>query len=464
MPNKPTYEELEHRVRILEKSYFEIKRVKEALRNSESLFRNLFEYHATVQLVIDPDSGNILNANNAAATFYGWTREQLQQMRIQDFNTLSLEEIKQEMEKARANQRIHFEFHHRLADGSIRDVEVVSSKIEAKGKDLLHSVIHDITARKQAEKALRESEESFSQLFESAPVPMAYITDVDGYKGTTWNEAWYQTFGYAREQAEGRSGNDIGLWVNPSDRSRFIEIAIQQNYVADFETLLRRRDGSIRDCSLFASSIDKTGHRFLMAVYLDITDRKRLDLELRQSQQHYVMAERLAKIGHWVRNFDSDTAFWSAGIYHIFGIEPTTPAPDQDTFLSMVHPDDHQFIRKGIQRVWDFRKPNRVQYRIIRQDGSLRVVDSLIEPLIAPDGQAAHNLQGTLQDVTEWSAAQDQLRKKEHELREQLVDIERKRTALNVLLEHRENEKHGVCRPFAVQCQAVDLPLSGRIG
>ena len=99
-------------------------------------------------------------------------------MRIQDFNTLSPEEIKQEMEKARTDQRIHFEFRHRLADGSNRDVEVVSSKIEAKGKDLLHSVIHDITARKQAEKALRESEESFSQLFESAPVPMAYVTDV----------------------------------------------------------------------------------------------------------------------------------------------------------------------------------------------------------------------------------------------------------------------------------------------
>ncbi|MGA9538058.1 MAG: PAS domain S-box protein [Desulfobacterales bacterium] len=297
MPNKPTYEELEQRVRILEKSYFEIKRAQEALRNSESLFRNLFEYHATVQLVIDPDSGNILNANNAAATFYGWTREQLQQMRIQDFNTLSPEEIKQEMEKARTNQQIHFEFHHRLADGSIRDVEVVSNKIEAKGKDLLHSVIHDITARKQAEKALRESEESFSQLFESAPVPMAYATDVEGYKGTTWNEAWYKTFGYAREQAEGRSGNHIGLWVNPSDRSRFIEMAKRQNYVADFETLLRRSDGSIRNCSLFASFIDKTGYRLLMAVYLDITDRKRAEEALRFNQ---FAIDHMAEAAFWM--------------------------------------------------------------------------------------------------------------------------------------------------------------------
>ncbi len=80
-----------------------IKRAQEALRDSESLFRNLFEYHATVQLGldIDPVSGNIIYANNSAATFYGWSREQLQQMRIQDIRTLSPEEIKQEMEKCR---------------------------------------------------------------------------------------------------------------------------------------------------------------------------------------------------------------------------------------------------------------------------------------------------------------------------------------------------------------------------
>jgi PAS domain S-box-containing protein len=183
-------------------------------------------------------------------------------------------------------------------------VEVRSSKIEAKGKDLLHSVIHDITARKQAEKALRVSEESFSQLFESAPVPLAYVTDVEGYKGTTWNEAWYKTFGYAREQAEGRSGNDIGLWVNPSDRSRFIEMAKRQNYVADFEALLRRSDGSIRNCSLFASFIDKTGYRLLMAVYLDITDRKRAEEALRFNQ---FAIDHMADAAFWMT---SDARFF----------------------------------------------------------------------------------------------------------------------------------------------------------
>ena len=304
MPNQPTYEALEQRVRELEKSNLALKRAEEPLRQSEALFRSLFQRHAAVQLLIDTHNGNIIDANDAAVEFYGWTREQLRQMRIQEINILTPEEVKMEMEKARTNQRTYFEFHHRLADGSIQDVEVFSSKIQVKGKNLLHSIVHDITVRKQAEKALRESEASFSQLFELAPVPMAYVTDTEGYRGTTWNEAWYRAFGYAREQAEGRSGNDIGLWVNPSDRSRFIEMAKRQNFVADFETLLRRRDGAVRICSLFARFIDKIDHRLLMAVYLDITDRKRAEEALRFTQ---FAIDHMADAAFWMT---SDARFF----------------------------------------------------------------------------------------------------------------------------------------------------------
>ena len=330
MPDKPTYEELEKRIRELEKSNLQLKQAEEELRESEALFRSLFERHAAVQLVIDPENGKIIDANNSAVTFYGWTREQLQQMRIQDINTLSPEEIKREMDKARTNQRIYFEFLHRLADGAIRDVEVFSSKIESKGKDLLHSVIHDITSRRLAEKALKESEQSFSQLFESAPVPMAYASDVEGYRGTTWNQAWYRTFGYAREEADGRSGNDIGLWVDPTDRGRFIEKAKRQNYVADFETSLRHCDGSILTCSLYARFIDKIDHRLLMAVYLDITERKRVDRERQELQAQLSQAQKMESVGRLAGGVAHDFNNMLGAILGytelgLLGVSPTDP-------------------------------------------------------------------------------------------------------------------------------------------
>ena len=186
----------------MEKSNFELKQADETLRESEALFRNLFEHHAAVQLIIDPSSGNIIDANDAAVEFYGWKRKQLQQMKIQDINTLPSEEIKQELEKAKTNERFYFEFRHRRADGSIRDVEVFSSNIEAKGKDRLHSLVHDITTRKQAEQALRESEDLLSSIYRAAPTGIGVVSN---RTLLTVNDRICEMTGYNQESLIGKS-------------------------------------------------------------------------------------------------------------------------------------------------------------------------------------------------------------------------------------------------------------------
>jgi two-component system cell cycle sensor histidine kinase/response regulator CckA len=207
MPDKPTYAALEQRVRILERSNLELKQAEETLRESEELFRSLFEHHGAVQLIIDPGSGTIIDANHAAAEFYGWARHKLQQMRVQDINILSPEEIKQEMEKARTSKRVHFEFRHRLADGSIRDVEVFSSKIESKGIDFLHSVIHDITARKKAEQALRESEEIFKSFMENSPIYL-FFKDND-IKAVRLSKNYEQMLGRPLNEILGKTMDEL---------------------------------------------------------------------------------------------------------------------------------------------------------------------------------------------------------------------------------------------------------------
>jgi len=125
------------------------------LRESEERFRNMFEKVRVVALVIDPVDGSIVNTNTAATEFYGWSLDELKTMNISDINTLSPEDVKMEMEKALSDQRGFFQFSHRMADGSIRAVEVYSSPVQTGGRELLYSIIHDVTERKMSEQKIR---------------------------------------------------------------------------------------------------------------------------------------------------------------------------------------------------------------------------------------------------------------------------------------------------------------------
>ncbi|MEW6497250.1 MAG: PAS domain S-box protein, partial [Cyanobacteriota bacterium] len=100
------------------------------LRASEERFRAMFEKSHAIKLIIDPESGAIVDANPAALSFYGYSRSELLTKTIVDINTLSPEQIKIEMRRVQSEERHYFLFQHRLASGEVRDVEVYSSPIE----------------------------------------------------------------------------------------------------------------------------------------------------------------------------------------------------------------------------------------------------------------------------------------------------------------------------------------------
>lgn len=128
-----------------------------ALQDSEQRFRELFESNKCVELLIDESNGNIIDANHAAEAYYGYGHQQLLSMSIFDINTLSPDEIRAEMDKANDEQRNHFEFKHRLANGDIRDVEVHSGPIQWHSRNCLYSIIHDTTSRKRSERLNRQT-------------------------------------------------------------------------------------------------------------------------------------------------------------------------------------------------------------------------------------------------------------------------------------------------------------------
>ncbi|MBN2835485.1 MAG: PAS domain S-box protein [Candidatus Delongbacteria bacterium] len=115
--------------------------------NVDSSYKSIFMYHPAIKLLINPANGKIVSANIAALKFYGYSEDNLLNMNIDDINTLPKEEVEKEMLNAVLEKRSYFNFTHRIADGSLRYVQVYTGPVYFMGMKVLYSVIYDDTER-----------------------------------------------------------------------------------------------------------------------------------------------------------------------------------------------------------------------------------------------------------------------------------------------------------------------------
>jgi PAS domain S-box-containing protein len=127
-------------------------------------FKEVFETHGTIMLLIEPDSGRIVDANPAAASFYGYERDVLRTMSIQQINTLSREQVAAERAQAEREGRNYFVFRHALADGQLRTVEVQSQPVTDNGRRLLLSLIHDVTPGRRFDQGMLHYQQRLEEL------------------------------------------------------------------------------------------------------------------------------------------------------------------------------------------------------------------------------------------------------------------------------------------------------------
>jgi PAS domain S-box-containing protein len=117
----------------------------------EQTFHSMFDKDPEIMLLIEPETGIIVDANQTAVNFYGYQKSDLCNMAIHEINTLSPQQVAVERQKALHEERNYFVFPHRLASGEERIVEVYSSPIVLRKKHLLFSTVHDITDHKPLE-------------------------------------------------------------------------------------------------------------------------------------------------------------------------------------------------------------------------------------------------------------------------------------------------------------------------
>ncbi|MDO9109660.1 MAG: sigma 54-interacting transcriptional regulator, partial [Desulfatirhabdiaceae bacterium] len=182
------------------------------LRESEDRFRKLFKGHSAPKLVIDSETGAIIDANEASAQFYGWPVEELKQMRIQQISLLSPEDVKAGLKKIVSQGAARLEFRHRRADGSIRDVEVFCNKIEIAGKTPLYAIIHDSTERKKLEVALLKAHDKLEQQVAERTAELAETNEELSQEIKERKQAEKMARKSAERYAVAIAGSSDGIW------------------------------------------------------------------------------------------------------------------------------------------------------------------------------------------------------------------------------------------------------------
>lgn len=388
----------------------ERKWAEDELKQSRESYVRLFEDHAAVKLIIDPFDGTILDANKAAARYYGWAREDMRKMRISDINTLMSEEIKTAMDKTFHGKNDQFEFCHRLADGSIRDVEVYSSPIQMHGKTVLHSIVFDITDRKRFEKELRKNELMFRRLFANSPVGVALFKDrmfIDV------NPAFCDIFGYKAEELVGQSV--LMCYQNKEEFKKvgkYLYQDLTSHGVGITDSRLKRKKGEIFDALIYLSLIDPSdvsqGHQVII---LDISERKRAEDQLLAEERRFrALAEQSSDI-ILLLDKNGTILYENPAIKNIMGYDPEDRI-NRNVFET-VHPDDLNIAIEAFHTLMnDKNSPTqRLSVRVSHPDGNYRTLELAGTSLVNND--TVEGVIVNLRDATDRKKAEEELRQNE---------------------------------------------------
>ncbi len=254
---------------------------------SEALYRQMFTNHSAVMLLIDSKSGSIVEANQAAASFYGYPVDVLQQMNIADISMISPQDIANLRREIQAGNLNYFNIPHRLASGEVREVEVNSVPIEFNGRSLLYSIIHDVTERKQAEEAREESAKIAEDIFEFTPDALLTVNQTGTI--TRVNKQTQVMFGYTREELLNQKIDIlIPRHLHSSHAQNFNSFFAEPHnrpMGAGLKLSAIKKDGSEFPVDIILSPLQLGGKTFVTAVVRDISERQETERKYQEAQE-----------------------------------------------------------------------------------------------------------------------------------------------------------------------------------
>ena len=198
---------------------------------------------------------------------------------------------------------------------------------------LLSETISSDVSRQRERFSLRESEDRFSRAFRAAPGMFAISTPKDG-RHLNVNEAWLKAMGYRRNEVIGKTAKELNLWPCPKDRKALVKELTEKGSIRDFQTQLRTKKGNLVDWQISGEIIEIDGQPHLLLVAFDISESKRAEAALKQSEERARAAERLLSdaldnISEGFVIYDSDDRLvsWNRTWMELYQYSPRTVRP-----------------------------------------------------------------------------------------------------------------------------------------
>ena len=338
------------------------------VEENKNKFETIFEQDKTMKLIIDPNNGRIVDANQAAEDFYGYSQQEITTKKIQEINQSTREDILAKMQEAKEETKNFFSFRHQTADGELKYVEVYSNPIIISEKRLLISSIHDITEKVESKEMLKESEEKFRQLAENIEEAFWMRTDDEVlYVSPAFEKNW----GIERERLYEDPSSFLD-YIHPDDEEYVIDELQSDAHHLSLEYRIVQADGEVRwvqDKSFPVSDKDGVSNR-RVGVAEDITARKEAEKELLKTKQLYNNVINTQQ--EMICRFKPDTRLTFVNQAYCDYFDKSEEELLGSKYLELIPEENHEFILNKLEEIAEKKETVTYQHQVKATNGSLK--------------------------------------------------------------------------------------------
>ncbi|MCP4726586.1 MAG: PAS domain S-box protein [bacterium] len=397
----------------------ENKRIEAKLKESQLFNETILNSSPDVIYVYDIVERMNVYSNDAIINVLGYTTQDMKDMgeklietlmHPDDFKTYCKETLPS-YQSAEDKEYIEHEYRMRSKDGEWRWLHAQESiflRQEDGAPKQIFGIIRDITESLLVEEALTESEEKYRSLTENINMGL-YRSEGQHGEILEVNPAFAEMFGFDSKE-DVMSINPADVYVNPEDRTRIYTKLRKESAIENYEVLFKREDGTVFYGSVTAAAVkDSKGNiKYFDGLVEDVTESKKAEEALRDSEANLKEAQNTANMGSWAWELKTNIVTWSDNLCLIHGMKPEEFDGTFETATSLIHPDDLEKVQAKIKQLHNEKLPVEFEYRIITKDRVIKFVQGA-QKLIFDDKGNVIKMIGNLQDITERRQLEEQL-------------------------------------------------------